>query len=89
MNLQMINPYVRFARMKEIRIPQGVYQAVDHRIFYCHSGNGQLEVDGKLYPFTPGTLIYMPAGTQYRYLFEEQIPVFSGCNFDFFQGDRL
>lgn len=85
MNLQTINPYVRFARIKEQTIPQGLSQAVDHRIFYCHSGNGQLEADGKLYPFTSGTLIYLPAGTPYRYLFDQEIPVFSGCNFDFFQ----
>ena len=85
MNLQTINPYIRFARIKELTIPQGVSQAVDHRIFYCHSGKGQLEADGNLYPFTAGTLIYLPAGTPYRYLFEREIPVFSGCNFDFYQ----
>lgn len=38
MNLQTINPYIRFARIKERTIPQGVSRAVDHRIFYCHSG---------------------------------------------------
>ena len=85
MNLQTINPYIRFARIKELTIPQGVSQAVDHRIFYCHSGKGQLEADGILYPFTAGALIYLPAGTPYRYLFEQEIPVFSGCNFDFYQ----
>lgn len=85
MNMQEINPFVRFARIKELTIPQGLYQAVDHRIFYCHSGKGQLEADGLLYPFTAGTLIYLPAGTTYRYLFEQEIPVFSGCNFDFYQ----
>ena len=85
MNLQAINPYVRFARIKELTIPQGISQAVDHRIFYCHSGKGQLEADGILYPFTAGTLIYLPSGTPYRYLFDKDIPVFSGCNFDFYQ----
>lgn len=58
---------------------------VKHRIFYCHSGQGKYEANGILYPFTAGTLIYLPAGTPYRYLFEQEIPVFSGCNFDFFQ----
>ena len=85
MNIQNFNPYVRFARIKEFTIPQGISQAIDHRIFYCHSGTGQLEAAGKLYPFTSGTLIYLPAGTPYRYLFKQEIPVFSGCNFDFFQ----
>lgn len=85
MNMQTWNPYVRFARQKENTILQGVLQAIDHRIFYCHSGHGQYEANGKLYPFTAGTLIYLPAGTPYRYLFEQEIPVFSGCNFDFYQ----
>lgn len=85
MNLTMINPFVRFARIKEITIPQGLSQAVDHRIFYCHSGDGQLEANGVLYSFTAGTLIYLPAGTPYRYIFDQEIPVFSGCNFDFYQ----
>lgn len=85
LNIQNFNPFVRFARIKELTIPQGISQAIDHRIFYCHSGNGQLEAEGKLYPFMAGTLIYLPAGTPYRYLFNQEIPMFSGCNFDFFQ----
>lgn len=85
MNTQNINPFVRFARIKELTIPQGISQAIDHRIFYCHSGNGQLEANGELYPFTSGTLIYLPAGTPYRFCFTQEIPVFSGCNFDFCQ----
>ena len=89
MNMQNWSPYVRLTRIKGNFIPQellhGFLRAVDHRIFYCHSGNGQVDVGGKLYPFTAGTLIYMPAGTPYRYLFDEEIPFFSGCNFDFFQ----
>ena len=83
--MQNWNPYVRFARTNEKTILQGLLQAVDHRIFYCHSGSGHLEATGKLYPFTAGTLIYLPAGTSYRYIFEQDIPVFSGCNFDFYQ----
>ena len=85
MNIQNINPYVRFIHQKEGRYLQGLLQAADHRIFYCHSGSGQYEAGGQLYPFTPGTLIYLPAGTPYRFLFELELPVFSGCNFDFYQ----
>ena len=85
MNMQEWNPYVRFARHKENHILQGVLQAIDHRIFYCHSGHGQYEANGVLYSFTKGTLIYLPSGTPYRYIFDQEIPVFSGCNFDFFQ----
>ncbi len=85
MNMQMWNPYVRFARTNEKTILQGLLQGVDHRIFYCHSGNGHVAVAGRLYPFTSGTIMYIPAGTPYRYIFNAEIPVFSGCNFDFYQ----
>lgn len=85
MNMQSCNPFVRFARFREQSIPQGFSQAVDHRIFYCHSGKGSLEAEEQLFAFAPGTLLYIPAGTAYRYLFDREIPTFSGCNFDFFQ----
>lgn len=83
--MKMWNPYVRFARMNETFIIQGILQAVDHRIFYCHRGKGRIEANGQLYSFTAGTLIYLPARTPYRFLFNQEIPVFSGCNFDFYQ----
>lgn len=83
--MQNWNPYVRFARTNEKTILQGLLQAADHRIFYCHSGQGMLEAAHKLYAFTTGTLLYLPAGTPYRFIFEQDIPVFSGCNFDFYQ----
>ena len=87
MNMQSCNPFVRFARIREERIPRGFSRAVDHRIFYCHSGKGSLEAEGQLYAFAPGSLLYIPAGTAYRYLFDREIPVFSGCNFDFSQNN--
>ena len=89
MELEKLNPFVRFARVKEHTIPHntshGILQAVDHRIFYCCGGEGNLEINGIIYPFTAGTLIYLPAGTPYRFFFKDVIPVFSGCNFDFYQ----
>lgn len=78
-------PYVRYARQNEHRILQGQLRAIDHRLFYCHSGSGFCQIDGKLLVFQPGTVVYIPAGTPYRLLFGEEIPVFSGCNFDFYQ----
>lgn len=78
-------PFVRYARKNERTILQGIICAIDHRIFYCHSGYGQYEINGKYFPFSPGTIIYIPAGSAYRLLFENQMPLFSGCNFDFYQ----
>lgn len=85
MDIQAWNPYVRFARRKDTTLLQGLLQAVDHRILYFHSGSGYIEAAGIQYPIVPGSLIYMPAGTPYRYLFSQDVPVFSGFNFDFFQ----
>jgi len=85
MDMQTWNPYVRFARRKDTTLLQGLLQAVDHRILYFHSGSGYIEAAGTQYPIAPGSLIYMPAGTPYRYLFSREAPVFSGFNFDFFQ----
>lgn len=78
-------PFVRYARKNERTIPQGLSCAIDHRIFYCHNGYGRYEINGEKYPFSRGTIIYIPAGSPYRLLFENEIPSFSGCNFDFYQ----
>jgi len=79
------NPYVRFAIARSKRFMRGLLQAIDHRIFYCHNGNGLLEVDGRLYPFMAGTLLYIPAGTPYRFQCDQDTPFFWSCNFDFYQ----
>ncbi len=78
-------PYVRYARKSERTVLQGLHCAIDHRIFYCHNGFGEYEICGKKYPFSPGTVLYIPAGSPYRLLFEKEMPTFSGCNFDFYQ----
>lgn len=85
MQLRQLEPFVRYARTNERNIMHGPLAAADHRIFYCSSGTGQVEVDGKSYAFTGGTVIYIPAGVSYRFLFGDDIPAFAGCNFDFFQ----
>ena len=85
MDLQMINPYVRFARDPEPHRVRGILFASDHRIFYCRSGNSIFEVDGQQYSFAAGSLIYIPAGSSYQLEFDHEPPVYLGCNFDFYQ----
>lgn len=84
--MEAFRPFVRYARKNEQRILPGKLCAMDHRLFYCHSGGGFCEIEEVCYGFRPGTVIYIPAGVPYRLLFGEEIPVFSGCNFDFYQG---
>jgi AraC-like DNA-binding protein len=85
--VEQFRPFVRYARKNEQSILPGQLQAVDHRLFYCHSGSGSYEILGQTYSFLPGTVLYIPAGVPYRLLFGQEIPVFSGCNFDFYQGN--
>ena len=79
------SPFVRYARKNEQRIHPGWVQAVDHRMFYCHSGTLICELPSQLYYLQAGTVIYIPAGVSYRLRFEEEMPVLSGWNFDFYQ----
>ena len=79
------NPHIRFARIKDSTLLQGLLQAVDHRLLYFHSGTGHMEAAGQLYPIASGAMIYLPAGTAYRFLFKDDPPLYSGFNFDFFQ----
>ena len=79
------SPFVRYARKNEQRMLPGWVYAVDHRLFYCHSGSGICEIPSQSYQLQPGTMVYIPAGVPYRLRFEGEIPVLSGCNFDFYQ----
>ena len=88
MNICDWNPHVRFARQRDSTLLQGLLQAVDHRLLYFHSGSGHMEAAGNLYPIAPGAMIYLPAGTAYRFLFKDTPPVYSGFNFDFFRGHQ-
>lgn len=82
--MERFRPFVRYARKNEQRLLPGYVRAVDHRLFYCHSGKGNCEIQGKTYDLSPGTVVYIPAGTAYKLSFRQEKPVLSGCNFDLF-----
>lgn len=42
-------------------------------------------VEGESYGLKPGSVVYIPAGSQYIFHFSNEIPMLSGCNFDFYQ----
>jgi len=86
MDIQTWNPFVRYARTEEAIILHGKLQAIDHRIFYCLSGHGTVQTDSRSYPFTAGTLLYLPAGTGYCFFPGDEPPMFYGANFDFYCG---
>lgn len=83
MELYEINPYVRYARTQISRIPYEPIIGLDHRIFYCHSGEGKLHVDDTVYSFKEGSLIFIRAGVSYFNPDKNKNPVYLACNFDF------
>ena len=78
-------PFVRYARKNEQWMLPVSVRAVDHRLFYCHSGSGICMVEGESYSLKPGSVVYIPAGVKYSFYFAYELPMLSGCNFDFYQ----
>ena len=88
MTIQDWNPFLRFARQRDNTLLQGLLQATDHRILYFHSGSGFIEAEGQNYPIEAGILIYIPAGTAYRFLFKKEPPVLT-LTFSRISGNRI
>jgi len=83
MELYEINPYVRYARTQINRIPYQPIVGLDHRIFYCHLGEGKLNIGGTVYSLKEGSLIFIRAGVTYFNPDKSKNPVYLACNFDF------
>lgn len=84
MKLCEMNPFVRYARRSERGFTDRLFVASDHRIFYCSDGNAKFQIKNHIYDVKNGTLIFWPAGYEYR-IFDNQLSEISGCNFDFTQ----
>ena len=86
MKLENITPFVRIARIEE-KIPSGgEFVPLDHRIFYCISGEGQMEIGGELITLKKGALLYWKSGVPYRYVTRSAKII--ACNFDFTNSNR-
>lgn len=83
MELWDINPYVRFARIQRKSNLRTSIVALDHRIFYCLSGEDEVKMGGTVYRPREGSLIFLRAGVPYTYVSENTTPVYLACNFDF------
>ena len=88
MKLSDINPFVRFARVQENKMPSSTTVAPDHRIFYCTSGNIDITVENSVFHMKKGSLIFWRAGMHYSVADNGSEYVLPGCNFDFFQNDK-
>ncbi len=67
MNLSKLNPYVRSAGIVDVVRRSDECIAYDARIFYMISGEANLTLEGKKTKLSSGNLIYLPAGTKYKF----------------------
>jgi AraC-like DNA-binding protein len=83
MKLIQINPYVRFARVQKT-VSRRPIVGVDHRLFWCVHGEGEITVQGQAYPMTPSTFLFVQSGTPYQNTSETDDMVLLAYNFDLF-----
>lgn len=81
----VFNPFVRFAgQIAFDHMTDQVRQAPDCRIFYFHAGRGTLTLCRRVHSLLPGSLIYIPAHTPYRFTNTSKVQL-TAINFDFTQ----
>ena len=66
MSLEALNPIIHSARIYERVSRSDECRCYDGRIFYLISGELSVFADGEQYRLSPGSVIYIPAGTVYR-----------------------
>ena len=84
MNLDALNPFVRYARVHEYYSEHN-YDSIcyDCRFFYVTRGEGRLVADGNEYSILPNTAIFLPPLTRYRFHFDDPYDVYIHVlNFD-------
>ena len=70
MQLEQINPFIRYARMHQIYYGHNENHInYDCRLFYIQQGEGVLFIDKQHYAISPGICIFLPPNTHYRFDF--------------------
>ena len=67
MNFSKLNPNVRAAGIVDVARRSDECIAYDARIFYMISGEASLTLEGKKTKLSGGNLIFIPAGTKYKF----------------------
>ncbi len=78
-----INPYVRFARVHTKPLQRQSVTALDHRIFYCTEGAGEITVRNRAYSMKPGAFLFIRSGVPYYNTSPADGMVLFAYNFDF------
>ena len=80
MNFSKLNPNVRFAGILDVARRSDECIAYDARVFYMISGEANITIEGKKTKLSSGNLIYIPAGTKYK--FKASRFLMAAVNFD-------
>jgi len=80
MSLISLNPVIHSASIVDVSRRSEEHIAYDARLFYMISGEANLTVDGKKLKLTGGNLLYIPAGTRYK--FKAQRFLMAAVSFD-------
>ena len=67
MNFSKLNPNIRNAGIVDVIRRNDECIAYDARIFYMISGETTISLDGKKSKLSGGNLVYIPAGTKYKF----------------------
>ena len=82
--LEKLNPFERLAtNASSTNIRQYRVVGADNRIFYVNSGSAVLKIEGAAHTISTGTLVYIPAYTDYEFVFSKTEMVLTVLNFDF------
>ncbi|MBR2466659.1 MAG: helix-turn-helix domain-containing protein [Clostridia bacterium] len=82
--LEKLNPFVRMAAdvsSKNVREYRVV--GLDHRLFYVNSGSAVLNIEGTPHALSAGSLVYIPAYSDYEFRFSNSQMLLTVLNFDF------
>lgn len=84
MELNNINPHIRFARNIKNALRPEYLRAVDYHFYYMLSKDCILHIDKSSYTLTPGTIVIIPPGVKYYFEINSVVEVIS-INYDYTQ----
>ena len=83
MNINEINPHIRFARELNYLPAAFVLSASDYHFYYTLS-DCEFELGGRLYKLKKNAIVFLPPGTPYRIKCKQKLRIIS-INFDYTQ----
>lgn len=86
-DLNLINPFIRFAKSVVFKPIDEYTMAGDYHFYYILSKNASLDINGDVFEIKKGTVILMPPNLRYSFKTENEIETIS-INFDYTQNNN-